>query len=1527
MSQRPLYAGREVQVRQRVSPPPAAYKTTGVQGDLAISVEANTVRRLQRGEAGKPAVAIEAAKATPAEAATAACARATVKGGQVRPLVERGSVIEQLAAATHVKSSRGPAADQAATRALSSPWSHGEGDQQLSRLTGGRPLSSLQLQDVIRMHLGKAPSNVGASATGLVDRRLLNDTLVFAAPERTQAGEENPVYTQLKSFRMPQGSIVASQAPSLHPPPSSESTGDKPAEAPSHAPTTAAPATQGTAIAPAVEGPPSAPVPAPPAGMSAPAVSPLPAGTDTRLATAVTGATATEKAPAPPTAPAAESAAAAPTNRPSAVGTGGSAAITASGATLPPQQVSARELTKEEVAEAEEERLLRDLIAASHPGRRSAWSPSSPLIDEGQAALPLARPSAGPTTDLDLVTAMENALQLRRETRGGALYGWRRPPENVLLPDPSQPAPTWTVLQSVPAQEAQQATARAAIARPAGGASADRAVSLGDGMTAAAPHTARGAANGHEVPQMPDCIDYHAPFQCVLRPEYVEHDLVPAALSAETVLDTGVDDSMASRHTIRTTTTAAAAAAPVQSGDAKVCAHASATATASGGAVKTMGAQAVILRDPLSLLACEHLAVDTMDINARRRAYLSAVETMHGITRGGALSSTRPGEPASMLQEASPPIEVFCELSYPAKVLLSAILYMRALGALPTLLRVGPLTEYSSVVGKENCIELVFYNPSREEGWQETQEEQPKRLRHSSVQELSADSTVFYDCVPAARISLLESAEPPDARGRSRSQRLRRGHRSQSCSPTINRARGSIADSFAGEGVARANPAHRHADASPSGRPSAVESRLMRTLSEAAMRRASSVTFESVGAGAAAVTSRTVSPRRFSPHASFTNLAGPQLRSAEISLMADDILDEALRSPGAGGGEPLRYESGGFPLQRNEPRSGQGTNADELPSGSDDEQSGCASPAHGRQHHQRPSQPRGTVRARPAVACVPRLRTTPSAGTSAKGASGAAASAAATAYSALRRSSVTVALEDLQQLAREYGGSATARAASAPFSSRHFFTDRMRLSSPARQPAKAMPRPLTRVEKSASTTTCGPRAGAALASGAKSASAYGPGDARFPRGGRELCVVLRAIVAQKSHVYSFGKAETVHVLPPLPSRSTDDDVDTTLPRDEALQKTAELERLAVGPSNPLFKLLSSDTKQRGEATIGAGQWKAALRDRARRVAAMARRSGSVLVDGQGKPTADDYGDLAVAFLLSGNASELSGSVPDIMELEALRYRIFSLLGYSASDPAGMQGMREAAARPPASSTQRPGRASVSLREPNRTSLQHHLDLFTAFRAPVSPHSKPNETSFMASPGSPRAPRLSILGTQRRPSFFESALRQTDPLGDLASGGDGRGHYLTEFDVQRRQKQQQQQSAQPLEPQALMRQRYPIYRASSVAESTLQVFFAEARAAVAAARKQTRRHGDAKSSSGRRSARSELLPSPSPSSDPMRHPCTEAAASVLQDAERDLLRFRPMNLNRFHRELTDAVQCALDVQMERGKESLQQAFHA
>lgn len=55
-------------------------------------------------------------------------------------------------------------------------------------------------------------------------------------------------------------------------------------------------------------------------------------------------------------------------------------------------------------------------------------------------------------------------------------------------------------------------------------------------------------------------------------------------------------------------------------------------------------------------------------------------------------------------------------LSYPARLLLSIILYIRAMGGFPTMLRVGPVPPARRLAHPEDCLELVFLLPPRMTG-------------------------------------------------------------------------------------------------------------------------------------------------------------------------------------------------------------------------------------------------------------------------------------------------------------------------------------------------------------------------------------------------------------------------------------------------------------------------------------------------------------------------------------------------------------------------------------------------------------------------------------------------------------------------------------------------------------------------------------------------------------------------------------------------------------------------------------------
>lgn len=1387
-------------------------------------------------------------------------------------LKRRKSLIERVAAAAGVESAN--AASKGAT-AVHAPPQPSNGV--VHAHTGEtQALAPLGLHDVIKMRLQPPPSNVAGEGASV--QPLPADTLVLRPPEKTDDGTDNATFAQLSTFKMPQSGNGAT----------SNSDGGA-----------AAAATEGgveasTLTATSSTLPPRPASTAPqPAGAAAAGTSPPPTSSEAASAGKL-GEGATAAAAAATTTMMNTDASAAPPSQSS----------------LHVLHASLRVPTSEEKAAAAEDRLVEDLVqSATQPKRQhaelNAWNrlnePSYLELSSAAAAVPETATAA----DLAVLYVQEQLRQRR------GLYGWQQPPPNVLLPSPSQPEATWAVPATAAAQSAQQAAAAQAIARADGLVGGEGSIrdgphrlpprTGGKGKVSGGPDLLMGAAAGAW------CADYHAPFQAVLHPESVEHgDAIPDISGV--VVDTSVTASM----------DAANEEAPV--------------ADAAGTTVKSFATQAVILRDPLSLLACEHLADDTVSIIARRRAYLTAMSQLDGALHGCALpptSYTRPSALNSVLQPAAPPGEVFCQLSYPAKVLLSTVLYLRALGALPTLLRVGPLTEYSPVVDKENCIELVFYNPSDEECGQ--QQEQQRR-RHFLEQQRSRESTAAFARAPQYR-SHSATTSP-----------VRVGERQQTCD---------------------LSPGSRPASALQR-RPSAVESLLVQSLANAATRRSTSINAAS-----------STAPPPLGGGANFTSLAEPRLRSAELSLLVEDAIDMATPASMVHR-RPTFYESGSARLQ---PRSFSQEAASRVgphqrPKDDTDAQQAKAA-ASGALRRQR----RGTECC--SAAAIPHLSrvsplaspppsTGPMSNNNSNNVSGGGGPL-------LRRSSVQVAVDDLKL---RWASPAFTPAAEKP-------TTELNGSISSPTTLKGAPHPLLSAFESsmqfdttletvtapARTASDGPRA-------AKPTHPHGAGNPRFPEGERELCVVLRAVVAQKSVVYAFGQSETVHVLPPLPSCSENDDVgDDVLLHKQMQEKKSVLEQLSVDTNDPLVKFLCGTSLRSGysnnKSNSSAGnadgsrqgsgtpleRRKALLRERARQVAAAARRRlALVAVDASGKPVVD-YGDLVVAFVLSKGASELSGSVPDMMELETLRYRIFSLQGYSTSDPSGMQAVRAAAAaqaETAAAAAAHPVPSSVDPHDSSPpddalTRLQPQLPPYTDFQT--------NSASNVTTPGvggdshefSPESSlsveasmglsRRSMRGLHRRASFFEDKLRKTDPLQARSNSNDvdGAVEYMSESDLQLLRQRQHRQR------RAALQARYPIYRASSVAESTLQAFHAEAKAAVSVLRRRQRAgaghinratRGNGGMSAGRSNsscsdgsdASRELLGGlgmtatvVTPSSGGSAAVVMDATA-MLQETERDLLRFRPMNMNSFHRELVEALQYAIDLQTRQQTEKILHAFH-
>ncbi|ORC87558.1 uncharacterized protein TM35_000211640 [Trypanosoma theileri] len=130
----------------------------------------------------------------------------------------------------------------------------------------------------------------------------------------------------------------------------------------------------------------------------------------------------------------------------------------------------------------------------------------------------------------------------------------------------------------------------------------------------------------------------------------------------------------------------------------------------------------------------------------------------------------------------------------------------------------------------------------------------------------------------------------------------------------------------------------------------------------------------------------------------------------------------------------------------------------------------------------------------------------------------------------------------------------------------------------------------------------------------------------------ERVVVLRSVLAEKSVVERFGRREIVHVLPPLQQ--------SLKPMDE--NKGVGLDNTAVlaSKSNAVSRLLREfDTSSTSSEGITAQQ------------------RFNILNSGAGK---HNYGDIAVVFLMSAEASEMSGPLPEPMDLEGLRYKVFAL---------------------------------------------------------------------------------------------------------------------------------------------------------------------------------------------------------------------------------------------------------------------------
>lgn len=156
----------------------------------------------------------------------------------------------------------------------------------------------------------------------------------------------------------------------------------------------------------------------------------------------------------------------------------------------------------------------------------------------------------------------------------------------------------------------------------------------------------------------------------------------------------------------------------------------------------------------------------------------------------------------------------------------------------------------------------------------------------------------------------------------------------------------------------------------------------------------------------------------------------------------------------------------------------------------------------------------------------------------------------------------------------------------------------------------------------------------------------------------ERSVVVRSVLAEKSVVKRFGRREVVHVLPPLEGHMMADDDNTGGGR-----KGQEL----VSKSGAVYDLLhGTESKSRASRT-GLFQYGNADGSRG------AKRSQT------------NCGDIVVAFLMSAEASKFSGLLPEPMDLEGLRYKIYGLREGELHDPTSV-AKRNVALETPAATT-------------------------------------------------------------------------------------------------------------------------------------------------------------------------------------------------------------------------------------------------
>ncbi|RNF01133.1 hypothetical protein TraAM80_07185 [Trypanosoma rangeli] len=236
----------------------------------------------------------------------------------------------------------------------------------------------------------------------------------------------------------------------------------------------------------------------------------------------------------------------------------------------------------------------------------------------------------------------------------------------------------------------------------------------------------------------------------------------------------------------------------------------------------------------------------------------------------------------------------------------------------------------------------------------------------------------------------------------------------------------------------------------------------------------------------------------------------------------------------------------------------------------------------------------------------------------------------------------------------------------------------------------------------------------------------------------ERTVIVRSILAEKSVVQRFGKAEVVHVLPPIESWTASPVVDAdNTTGEEFLEAKSAAVRHFLNDAEPRHgSTVRSQAAHRATYTRGVGR---------------GRRSKYV-----------DCGDLAVAFLISGGLSKLSDVPPEPMDLEALRYKVYALRHHELDD-ATRKGVRTA------------GPQHVARQQRLRWSSVG-LSLVTGEGQTPSPLSK-ESTASKTSVGPPRTEGAKLESMQRQfPTYMpvtvaESTLAATTDGDTAVCGGD------------------------------------------------------------------------------------------------------------------------------------------------------------